>query len=339
MPDPTSEAGPRAGLASAEVVTFGECLASLLATEPGPLAEVASFRRYVAGSEANVAVGLARLGHRVAYLGRVGDDGFGAAIVRKLRGEGVDVDGLHVVPGLRTGVMFRERRGAGPSEVIYHRAGSAGSTFETADIQAAVARGVFRGARRLHVSGITPALSVTTRAATIAAFDAADAAGLPMSLDLNLRRRLWSDEEARLALRPLVTRCDVVLGSLEEAAIVAGVSTEAEPRIVAAALLDLGPNRVVLKLGADGAASLGGDGSWVAVGAPSVVVVDPVGAGDAFCAGYLAALLEGLDEEEALALGNACGASVAAAEGDLTGAPTRAEAERIGGTTAEQSLR
>jgi 2-dehydro-3-deoxygluconokinase len=110
----------------AEVVTFGECLASFVATEPGPFAEGSSFRRYVAGSEANVAVGLARLGHRVAYLGCVGDDGFGTSIVRKLRGEGVDVRQLRLVGGSQTGVMFRELRGAGPSEVVYHRAGSAG---------------------------------------------------------------------------------------------------------------------------------------------------------------------------------------------------------------------
>ena len=81
-----------------EVVTLGECLASFLATTPGPLAEAVDFERHVAGAEANVAVGLARLGHTVSYIGRVGSDGFGTAIVRKLRGEGVDVGRLPIDP-------------------------------------------------------------------------------------------------------------------------------------------------------------------------------------------------------------------------------------------------
>jgi len=323
----------------AEVVTFGECLASFVATDPGPFAEITSFRRYVAGSEANVAVGLARLGHRVAYVGCVGDDGFGTAIVRKLRGEGVDVRGLRTVERSSTGVMFRERRSAGPSEVVYHRAGSAGSTFGPADVARAVETGLFGSARRLHCSGITPALSTSARAGTVAAFDAAEAAGLAISLDLNLRRRLWSDEEAAAVLRELVPRCEVVFGSLDEGAIVAGLPADADALAVARALAGLGARQVVLKLGADGAAALGADGQWTVAGALPVVVVDAVGAGDAFCAGYLAATLEGLDERAALALGNACGASVAAAEGDLTGAPTRAEAERLTRTSAEQSIR
>ena len=329
------------GTRTAEVITFGECLASFVGTEPGPFAEVASFRRYVAGSEANLAVGLARLGHRVAFLGCVGDDGFGAAIVRKLRGEGVDVERLRVVEGARTGVMFRERRGAGPTEVIYHRSGSAGSMFGPADVSAAVDAGLLAGARRLHCSGITPAISASARAAMILAIDVATAAGLAVSLDVNLRRRLWADEEAAAVLRPLVSRCDVVFASLDEAAAIAGVPPDAAARPMAEAVLELGARRVVLKLGADGAASLAADGEWVAAPAVPVVVVDPVGAGDAFCAGYLAARLEGLDEMAALRLGNACGASVAAAEGDLTGAPTRLEAERMVGWDggAEQSIR
>ena len=76
-----------------EVVTLGECLIAFVATTPGPLAEATTFERFVAGAEANVAVGLARLGHSVAFIGRVGADGFGEAIDARLRGEGVDIDG------------------------------------------------------------------------------------------------------------------------------------------------------------------------------------------------------------------------------------------------------
>ena len=81
-----------------EVVTLGECLVAFVATTPGPLAEATTFERFVVGAEANVAVGLARLGHSVAFIGRVGADGFGEAIVRRLRGEGVDITDLAVDP-------------------------------------------------------------------------------------------------------------------------------------------------------------------------------------------------------------------------------------------------
>lgn len=323
-----------------EVVTLGECLVALVAHDVGPLAEAATFRRHVAGAEANVAVGLVRLGHPAAFIGRVGDDGFGTTIVRHLRGDGVDVRWLRVEPGARTGLMIRERRGAGPSGVIYHRAGSAGSRMGPDDLDAAEAGGVFGGARWLHLTGITPALSPTCAAAVIDAIERGRANRVSIALDLNLRRRLWSDAEAAEVLRPLLPSCDLVFGSLDEAVAVGGTTDEADPRVVAAALLGLGVGHVVLKLGADGAASLAADGTWTeAPAVPGVVVVDPVGAGDAFCAGYLAGRLEGLDEAGSLALGNACGASVAAVEGDQAGAPTREEARRIGRIDGDQAIR
>jgi 2-dehydro-3-deoxygluconokinase len=323
-----------------EVVTLGECLVSFVARDQGPLSDVADFRRHVAGAEANVAVGLARLGHRSAFIGRVGDDSFGTTIVRGLRGNGVDVSWLRVEPDARTGLMFRERRGAGPSEVVYHRAGSAGSRLGPEDVYAADTDGLFAGARVLHITGITPALSPTCRDAVLEAIERAKANDLAIALDINLRRRLWSDAEATDVIRPLLASVDVVFGSLEEGIVVGGTSEDAGPRIVAAALIGSGAGHAVLKLGPDGAASLASDGTWTVVPAVSgVTVVDPVGAGDAFCAGYLAGQLEGLDEADALALGNACGAAVVAAEGDQAGAPTREEARRIGRLGADQAIR
>ena len=327
--EPAPDAWPPGG--HVEVVTLGECLVSFVAAEPGPLAEVSTYRRYVAGADANVAVGLARLGHTSAFIGRVGDDSFGTTIVRRLRGDGVDVRWLRTEADAWTGLMIRERRGAGPSEVVYHRAGSAGSRLGPEDVYAAETDGLFANARLLHITGITPALSPTCREAVLQAIDRAKAHDLAIALDLNLRRRLWPDAEAAEVLRPLLASVDVVFGSLDEGIVVGGTSEDAGPRIVAAALIGSGAGHAVLKLGADGAASLNSDGTWTVVQAlPGVTVVDPVGAGDAFCAGYLAGQLEGLDEPDALALGNACGAAVVSVEGDQAGAPTRAEAIRIG---------
>jgi 2-dehydro-3-deoxygluconokinase len=319
-----------------EVVTLGECLASLVATASGPLAETTSFERHVAGAEANVAVGLARLGHSVAYVGRIGADGFGTAIVRRLRGEGVDVTHLAIDLAARTGIVFRERRTVGAAEVVYHRAGSAGSRLAPDDVDRAADGGVFDGARWLHLTGITPALSDTARAATIRARDVAREAGLTVSLDVNLRRRLWSDAAAGSILRDLAASVDVVLGSPDELAVIAGLDPDADPAELAATVSTLGPTAVVAKLGPAGVLGLESGATPVHVRPITVpVVVDPVGAGDAFCAGFIAGRLDGADLETAMRMGNACGALAVAAVGDQAGLPDRAELGRLlagGGT-------
>ncbi len=323
-----------------EVVTLGECLASFVATTPGPLSEAIGFERHVAGAEANVAVGLARLGHDVAYLGRVGQDGLGTAILRKLRGEGVDVRELTIDPDAPTGVMFRERRALGPIDVMYHRAASAGSRLSPDDVERAARNGVFDGASWLHLSGITPALSATARAATTTARDKAREAGLQISLDLNLRRRLWSDQDAAPILRVLATGVDVVLGSPDELAVIAGDDPAREPAELAATVASLGPTTVVAKLGADGAMGFESGGTVTQVRAiPVAIVIDPIGAGDAFCAGFIAGRLDGVDLETALRMGNACGALAVAAAGDQAGLPDRAELGRLLASGGPDTLR
>ncbi|HSS36082.1 MAG TPA: sugar kinase [Patescibacteria group bacterium] len=326
--------------AGPEVVTLGECLMAFVGSDPGPLAGTASFLPYVAGAEANVAVGLARLGRSVAFIGRVGDDGLGVRIARSLRAEGVDVAGLAVDPDAPTGVMIRERPGLGPSEVVYARTGSAGSRLGPDDVAAAAERGSFAVARWLHLTGITPALSSSCRAAQGKALDAARAAGATVSLDLNLRRRLWTETEARQTLAGLAARVDVVIADTDEAAVVTGQPPDRTPAELAAALLRLGPSLAVLKLGAAGSLALGPDGIPRSVPAvPVAVVVDPVGAGDAFCAGFIDARLDGRDLSEALARANACGAAAVAALGDQTGLPSSAELARIRAVGGPDTLR
>ena len=312
-----------------DVVTLGECLVAFVSSSPGPMAEATTFDRYVAGAEANVAVGLARLGHAVAYVGHVGADGFGTAITRALRGEGVDVRHLTVIDDRRTGVMFRERRALGAMDVVYHRAGSAGSTLSVEDVERAADDGLFR-AGWLHLTGITPALSPSARAATTRARDLARTAGATISLDVNLRRRLWSVAEAAEVLRELAAAVDVVLGSVDELALLAGVDAGTAPDELVAAVAQLGPETVVAKLGSDGALGFEAGGEAIHQGGvPVPVVIDPVGAGDAFCAGFIAGRLDGVDLTTALRMGNACGALAVAASGDQAGLPDRAELARL----------
>lgn len=322
-----------------EVVTLGECLMAFVAVRHGSLADATVFERHVAGAEANVAVGLVRLGHRTAYIGRVGADGFGSAIVRALRGEGVEV--RHVATDdAPTAVMFRERRVLGAMDVAYHRAGSAGSRLGTADVDRAVEQGAFEGARWLHLTGITAAISTSAREALIRARDLASVRGLTISLDVNLRRRLWSDDVAGPALRAIATGVDVVFGSPDELAVLAGVDPSTDLSATAEAILDLGPRTVVAKLGPDGALAVEAGG--VSIPSPAMPVpqvVDPIGAGDAFCAGFIAGRLDGVDLPTTLRMANACGALAVAALGDQAGSPDRVELGRLLAATGPDTLR
>jgi 2-dehydro-3-deoxygluconokinase len=308
---------------------LGEALIALVAREAGPLSEATTFERHVGGAEANVAVGLARLGHATAFVGRVGDDGFGTAIRRHLRGEGVDVSLLATDPAAPTGVLIRERRSFGAAQVTYLRAGSAGSRLRPDDVASALASRTLRGARWLHVTGITPALSEHARAAVERAVELAIAAGMTVSLDLNLRRRLWSDDDAAPVLRALAARADVVFANPDEAAAITGADA-GDSAALATGLLELGPSIAVLKLGAEGALAWGhGEAPVHRAAIPVVMPLDPVGAGDAFCAGFIAARLEGGDLAWAVEIGSICGAAVVAVVGDQAGLPDREELERL----------
>lgn len=325
------------------VVTLGETMGSFIARERGPMPETSDFLRTVAGAEANVAVGLARLGVPAAYIGRVGPDGLGTTILRRLRGEGVDVRHLRVDEAATTGVMIRDLRDVGPSEVIYWRAGSAGSRLSAGDVEAAGE--LIDRAAWLHITGITPALSTDAASAVDAAVSRARGAGTTISIDINIRLRLWSEAQARSALAPLVGRCDVALGGVEELAVVAGLvdtlaeGTTVDPGDAADATLALGPEVVVVKLGADGALERRRSGA-VSVPAFAVThVVDPVGAGDAFTAGYIASVLEGRSSSDALTVANACGAAAVATLGDQSGLPTRTELDRLTGRGGLDTLR
>jgi 2-dehydro-3-deoxygluconokinase len=310
-----------------DVVTLGECLVALVATSLGPMAEATSFERHVAGAEANVAVGLARLGHHPVFIGRVGADGFGTAIRRRLRGEGVRTDFLRVDASAPTGVLVRERRILGPAEVTYYRAGSAGARLEPGDVDAAA--DLIRSARWLHLTGITPALSASASSAVDRAADLAHESGLIITLDLNLRRKLWSEAKAASILSKLAARADIVLGSADEAALVTGSDPSTDPGGLAAALIALGPSMVVIKLGSDGALGLARGDEPVHIPGLATTVIDTIGAGDGFAAGFIASRLEGADLRRALEVGNACGAAATSVVGDLAGLPDRAELDRL----------
>jgi 2-dehydro-3-deoxygluconokinase len=300
---------------SLDVVTLGETMVLLLAEQSGPMREAATFRRHIAGAESNVAIGLSRLGQASGWISRLGDDEFGRAVLFRVRGEGVDASHVRFDSGAPTGLVIRERREVGTIEQVYYRRGSAASRLSPDDLEP----DYVRQARFLHLTGITPALSASCKATVFAAAEIARAAGVSVVLDPNYRSKLWDRVEARAVLCDLASRCDILLPGQEEAELLTG---ESDPERAARQLLELGPRTVVVKLGSQGALALN-DQQLVQVPAAKLErIVDPVGAGDAFAAGFLAALLRGFAIPDALALANRCGAVAMTIYGDTESLPS-----------------
>ena len=318
-----------------DLLTFGESMVSLRSA--GPLSAGGSLAMHVAGAESNVAVGVARLGHSVSWAGVVGADPHGEYILRQLRSERIQVR-PRVDTSRSTGVMFLEQRTADLTRAFYYRAGSAGSTVSRDDVTPALNA----GARVLHLTGITAALSPEAHAALEYAAERAAAEGVLVSLDVNYRSKLWTRDEARAVLAPIVRHADILIASDDELDLVAsaasgGTSDDAETAL-ADELLGRGVTEVVVKRGALGA------GVHTAAGrfeAPAVTVtsIDTVGAGDAFTAGYLSALLDGEDVAGRLHRGTVMGAFAVSTAGDWEGLPSRDELAMLAATQSGATVR
>lgn len=308
---------------AAEVVTFGEPMTLLLASDDVPLSEATRFDSSLAGAESNVAIGLARLGHRVAYFSRVGEDVSGTRVRRVLAAEGVDISNIGTDPTRPTGLMLRDTPVGFPISVAYHRAGSAATALSPADVPVEV----IRSARLLHVTGITAALSATAAAACELAMRTAREAGVAVSFDPNVRLRLASAERWQEIGDQLGRLADVVFTGAEESATVApGVDPVDFYR-------ECGASTVVVKDGANGATehTLSGPQAGTSLHGParSVRLVDPVGAGDAFNVGWLSAWLRGADAADRLAEAALIASLVVTVRGDITGLPSRATVDHL----------
>ncbi|MFF5180101.1 sugar kinase [Micromonospora sp. NPDC000316] len=309
-PRPDDVAVP-AGSPPVEVVTVGETMVVLCPPPGEPLEHAERVALSVGGAESNVAGYLARLGHGAAWVSRVGDDPFGRAVVRHVAAAGVHVDLVTVDPTAPTGLYVKDP-GPTATAVHYYRAGSAASRMD-AD---ALADPRLTGAAVLHLSGITPALSDSCRALVTHAVTDRPVPGALVSFDVNHRARLWPAEQAAPVLRDLADRSDLVFVGQDEADALWGTG---DPLAVRRLLP--GPQTVVVKDGAVGATALFRDAEPVFVPAPRVAVVEPVGAGDAFAAGYLAGVLRGLDPVRRLRLGHLVAAQALGSSGDNAPVP------------------
>ncbi|MGP6177122.1 sugar kinase [Microbacterium sp. A196] len=310
---------------SLDVLTIGESLGLLVPARTGQLALTRDMRLGFGGAESNVAIGVARLGGRAAWCGRIGDDAIGSLITREIRAEGVEIAAT-VDPDAATALMLKERPRTGTTRIVYYRDGQAGSRLQPTDVPA----GLVERARILHITGISAGLGPGPLKTVNAAIDRAKVAGVLVSFDVNHRSALWRDDRDHAeAYRALTSRADIVFAGEDEAALVTGVS-DLDAQLHA--LRALGPTEVVIKRGAEGAVgitSMPDDDERIESAAIAVDVVDTVGAGDAFVAGWLTELARGASLQTRLATAIACGAIACTGEGDWETAPSRADLDEL----------
>ncbi|WP_188597122.1 sugar kinase [Thermocladium modestius] len=300
-----------------DIVAVGEPLVQLNAVTRGPLRHVQYFEKHSTGSEANVCVAAARLGMRSGLITRLGNDEFGLFIRDWLRGEGVDVSRVVMDGEHPTGIYFVQRGYPVPgvSDVVYYRHGSAASFLSEEDVD----RDYVRESRVLHTTGITLAISESARSAAMLAMDEARRAGALVSLDLNIRRKLWRNmDEAVDVVGKAMAKAGVVFMDEEEASMILGAEgvdaafREAERRF--------GLTKVVLKLGRRGSVARW-DGEEERVNAFEVPVEDPIGAGDAYVGVFLSSMLKGMGLRKSMVRASAAAAMVVTVRGDEENLP------------------
>lgn len=286
--------------------------------ETGPLRFVHSFQKTIGGAESNVAIGLARLGHEVGWFSRLGNDEFGLYVRNYIRGEGVDTSRTVLDSEFPTGVFFKQQQVNDEPHVYYYRKGSAASQMGPADLD----ENYLASAKYLYLTGITPALSPACLMLVNAAMQMAKQHGLTVVFDPNIRLKLWSKEAARETLLSIAGQSDIVLAGYEEGQVLTGSQSV---QAMAAQFLELGAKTVVIKLGKDGAYYRSVEEEGQLSAEPVSSVVDPIGAGDAFAAGFLSGLLRGWKLPEAVKLGNTVASYALTVKGDVEGLPMSAQ--------------
>jgi 2-dehydro-3-deoxygluconokinase len=298
-----------------DVVTIGDAMITLDPSSTGPMRFVSSFERKIGGAELNFAIGCARLGLKTGWISRLGNDEFGRHIFNTVRGEGVDVSEVELVDGYPTSLNFKEIMGDGSSRTFYYRDRSPTTvlTKETLNEE------FLKNTKILHITGVFPAVDKTKNIELIRhAIIEAKKHGVMVSCDPNIRLKLWSEDEARDVLRSFLPYVDILLTGIEEAELMFGTSDTNE---IIEHCKQFGITHLAIKKGEEGSVGYV-DGEYVE--APAVKakkVVDTVGAGDGFDAGFIYGILQNWPLEKALHFANIIGSMVVSVTGDNEGLP------------------
>jgi 2-dehydro-3-deoxygluconokinase len=284
-----------------KVLLIGEPIALLIAETAQPLAEVERYTRKLAGAEVNVGFGLSRLGHKVKFATRLGQDPFGYYTQKILEGEGIDTELVAFDSEYLTGMMLKGKVLDGDPPIAFYCKGSAASRMTAAQIDEIDLSGL----DLIHVTGVFPALSESCRQATERLMWRAKNLGIKLTFDPNLRPTLWGDDEKMIKwTNHLATYADVVLPGLEEGRILTGYDN---PEQIADFYQQLGVKHVIVKLGPGGAYVREGVNSYEIPGFKVAEVIDTVGAGDGFATGVVSGIMENLSLRDAVLRGNAIG--------------------------------
>lgn len=280
-------------------VCLGEGLVSFLPAVAGPLEDVRTFHRSLAGAEWNAAIALASAGVRTAVVSRVGDDGFGRFLRAELRRHGVDDSAIQVDPHAPTGLYVKELApltdGSVGGRMHYYRGGSAAAAMSPAMIADPTVARLLDAAAVVHTTGITPALSSTAHAAQDAVY-ALPRGSRILSFDVNWRPALWRgrEDEGRAVIADFARRADAVFCTAPDAESVFGTSDPDDVRALIA------EPRHLIVTSPRGATAFDGM-ERIESSALDVPVVETIGAGDAFAAGFLAGILSDLSLTGSLA--------------------------------------
>lgn len=318
-----------------DLVGLGEVMLRLAAPPPQRLERASTLDVQIGGTEANVAAACARLGLRTAFISVLpSEHAWGDRTVRELSGHGVDCRGVLRRPGQRMGLYFIEYGVAPrPVRIVYDRRDSAFSRLVADDVDWALVR----RARVVHLTGVTAALGDNLRDVVRRALDEAAAAGVPVSFDVNYRARLWSPKEARDFLGEILPRVQYLFVGSDDAATV--FELEGSPERVLDGLRRLAPAAsIALTLGEAGSAVLTPAGISRPSRRYTVSVVDRVGAGDAFAAGFLWATLIGRSPQQAVDAATALAALKCTIWGDVP-VVTRPELEELLATDSTEIRR
>lgn len=304
-----------------DVVTFGEPM-MLFAGDKDKIYSSDQFTKYVAGSELNVSIGLARLGYDVIYSTQLGEDPFGRYIYDFMKKEKINVSHVKFDSSHLTGIMFKSKCENGDPEIFYFRKYSAASFMNKSNFDFVEKE----SPKVIHLTGITLAISNDAKDAAFYLAKLAKEKNITLTFDPNLRPQLWKDKaEMVRVINDVAFSSDVFLPGIKEAEVLTGLS---EPQKIAQFYINKGVSIVVVKLGEKGAFVARDDESYFVPGF-QVKVVDTVGAGDGFSVGIISGLLDGISFKETVVRANAIGAMQVMTPGDNDGLPNREKLEEF----------
>jgi len=298
-----------------DVITIGDAMITLDPTSNGPMRFVQTFERKVGGAELNFAIGCARLGLKMGWISRLGNDEFGKYILNFVRGEGIDTRNVEFVDGYPTSLNFKEVRGNGNGKTFYYRDKSPTELLTVDSID----ENYFKTAKLLHITGVFPALNKVKNMEILRrAIGYAEKYDVLVSMDPNIRLKLWSKEEVKEALVSLLPSVDILLTGLEEAEI---LFDTVNPKEIIEACSNFGISTVAIKLGVDGSIGFK-NGEYIESAAVKASrVVDTVGAGDGFDVGFVYGILNNWSLNRTLIFANTIGSMVVGVAGDNEGLP------------------